>query len=145
MADNLQKANEPGYDSRGGRNVSVTNQEVNVSTMQNNSRFSLGAATSSLDTWDISAFDEVVVRLASDGTTDVLTITASADGLTFDDVPCEARDQSGAYVATVWTSSATPASFTIPFNAKKLRLSKAGTTDTVSGSWSARNSGRGAV
>lgn len=124
--------------------VNVTNQEIPVAAIQEYDRFTLNAAAF-VDTYDISHCDEVVVRLASDGTTDILTITASVDGVNFDAIPSEGRDQSGALVVCVWTGAAGGASFAIPFNAKKLRFTSNGATDTFTIGWSARNSGRGAV
>ena len=128
----------------GGMHVRVTAQEADVATLQDSDRFSIGTATGSVDTWDISWADEVHVIIDSDGTTDALSVYSSHDGTNFSPTPVNGRTSAagGAYVAASITGDL---NLTIPFNGKKLRFTKAGTTDTVTVSWSARNSGRSAV
>jgi hypothetical protein len=123
----------------------ITNQEVPVATLQEYDRFTIGAAAGTEDTWDISHLDEMFVEITSSGTTDPVSIFGSVDGENFGSVPLEGRDQTANYVACVWTSAAGGVTFRIPLNYRKVRFSKTGTTDTVTVSWSARNSGRSAV
>ena len=121
-------------------NITINNTDR--STVQEYDRFSIGAAAGSVDTYDISHCDEVVVTVDTDGSTDALSIYASVDGTNFDAIPVEGRDLTAAIVSCTGTADNI---YTIPFNGKKLRFTKAGTTDTYTISWSARNSGRGAV
>ena len=130
--------------------VHITNQEIPVATLQDYDRFTIGTAAGSVDTWDISHLDEVHISVDSNGTTDTIAVYISHDGVNFDTAhPVMLTSWSGGTPAV----SATPIAATIleegtgtiPFNGKKLRFDKTGTTDILTVSWSARNSGRGSV
>jgi hypothetical protein len=117
-------------------------QEIEMAAIQEYDRFTLNSATP-VDTWDISHMDEVTVEVASDGTTDTVKISTSADGENFDEISPVGRNAAdGSYLSA---AALKDNKVTIPFNARKLRFTASGTTDTFTISWSARNSGRGTV
>jgi hypothetical protein len=125
------------------RRVFIDNPGVEMAAIQDYDRFTITASVDPVDTWDISAFDEVALSVYSAAGTDTVQVLVSVDGVNFENVSPSGRDASTG--STVSCAALINKKVTIPFNGKKLRFVASAANDTIIISWSARNSGRVAV
>lgn len=127
----------------GEQPILTVRQETEIMAYQENDRITITASTTPVPTWDISWADEITVSVARTGTTDTVKIEISMDGTNFSTIAPVGRDSlNGNYLSC---AALADKMVTIPFNARKVRFTANGNTDTFVIDWSARNSGRSAV
>lgn len=117
--------------------VRVTNQEVDVSTLQMYDSFSIGTAAGSVTTPDLSNYDELHFDATWDTGTDALTVFTSKDGINFSPVARKPFDLA-TRAAAASSSLAANGEWSMELNCKKVKFSKAGTTSTVTVNYSAK-------
>ena len=138
---NPQYANMAGYDENGYPITRAINQEVNVAAYQEGDSFSIGPAAGEVATWDISFADEFDLDLSWDTGTDAVTVFTSKDGKNWSPVERKPFDNN-TRAAAASASLTANCDVTFAINAKKVKIVKAGVASTVTGTWSAKKTGR---
>ena len=126
--------------TNGAADVYLTNQEIDVASIQDGDSFLFTTGTvqiNNLDIFDEFSFD--IVKTAGAGA-DTVSITSSKDGTNFSGTKklCLNTNTGNAAVSVDMVAG----DYVVPINCKSALITHSGTTDTFRFTWSARNAGR---
>lgn len=126
--------------STGEKEVYITNQEVDVASIQDSDSFAFTTGTvqiNNLDIFDEFAFD--TVKTAGAGA-DTISITTSKDGINFSGTKklCLNTNTGNAAASVDMVAG----DYVVPINCKSILITHSGSTDTFQFTWAARNAGR---